>query len=46
MLVVEVVEVVVEVVVLDGLGCTASAMTPKSDPCEVPKDRVAEDSGL
>jgi hypothetical protein len=43
---VEVVVVDVELVVVEELGCIASAMTPKSDPCEVPNDRVAEDSGL
>ena len=31
---------------LADAGCRASVITPKSAPCEVPNESVAEDSGL
>lgn len=49
--VVDVDEVVFEVVeevdeVVDNVGCRASVITPKSHPCEVPNERVADTNGL
>jgi hypothetical protein len=37
---------VVECIEVAGPGRIASAITPKSHPCEVPNDRVAEDNGF